>query len=468
MKKLIFLIMIIFSIIILGIIVSYRLLNNDTIIIKDYFGNNITNYETNTNAFIIESKEKVFVNGEEYNKNNGIYKPGTYEIKTNSKTITVNIKQIENPNIYNFYLVKETLPALYSALLMSKSNDFTYVWYGRENVLNSDNLINNNIYLSSYVGNSDLLETDVLEEAKNIVKDILQKDENAYFNLFVDDGLSWIEFDLFARYGLDDNRYHVNYISIGTGSYVFKFPYQIATSNSKYEKYQTEFNNLLEKFRSNQNPDIVRHDYYLIPAATRDNTSYYLQYPEYIEKNNDEIKEVYNKIKYITNSPTNLYNNLTDTEKQIFLDYVGLDKEKLEEQYFSDKDKPYLIITGSSPIDYGYGEKIFKHMIEQVVDLYQKDYNILYKPHPKAIPNEDYKNYFENLGIDILPGSMPMEAITFVFNDLKLGGFHSSLYMSMEKENVLFIFANNSEELFEPLNILFENEFTDVIYIKPN
>ena len=131
MKKLIFLIMIIFSIIILGIIVSYRLLNNDTIIIKDYFGNNITNYETNTNAFIIESKEKVFVNGEEYNKNNGIYKPGTYEIKTNSKTITVNIKQIENPNIYNFYLVKETLPALYSALLMSKSNDFTYVWYGR-------------------------------------------------------------------------------------------------------------------------------------------------------------------------------------------------------------------------------------------------------------------------------------------------------------------------------------------------
>ena len=338
MKKNLLIIISIILIVILGIIILYNL--DSKIIIKDYFGNRILDYKNNTSAFVIESEEQVFVNGVEYN-NLGIYKPGKYEIKTSSKTINVNINEINDPNIYNFYFAEETLPALYSALLMSKNDEFTYVWYGRENVLNNDNLIKNNIHISEYVGNKDLLKTDVLEEAKGIIKDILQKDQNAYFNLYVDDGSSWIELDLLARYGLSDNRYNINYISIGTGSYVYKFSYQVKTDNSNYEKYELEFNNILEKFRTNQNPEMVRNDYYLIPAATRDNTNYYLQYPEYIEKNNEEVKKAYSKINYITTSPTKLYLDLNEIEKQKFLDYVGLDKEKLEEEYFSD-DKPYL------------------------------------------------------------------------------------------------------------------------------
>ena len=143
------------------------------------------------------------------------------------------------------------------------------------------------------------------------------------------------------------------------------------------------------------------------------------------------------------------------------------DKKTFDQEYFNDNSKPYLIITGAKPIEYSYGIKKFKNMIEQVVTKYGKDYNIVFKPHPAALPDETYTKYFNDLGIKILPGRMPMEVISFTYPNLYYGGFASSLYMSVPENSALFFFAQKSNDLFVPLDTLAGTIFKEASYIQP-
>lgn len=119
-------------------------------------------------------------------------------------------------------------------------------------------------------------------------------------------------------------------------------------------------------------------------------------------------------------------------------------------------------------MDNSLGVDVFKHMIESIANKYQDDYIILYKPHPRALPDDDFIDYFEKLNIDILPGKMPMEAITFVYKDLYLGGFISSLYMSMEPENVLFFFTEDKNTVFEPIKSMLDTVYEKTEIINPS
>ena len=58
-----------------------------------------------------------------------------------------------------------------------------------------------------------------------------------------------------------------------------------------------------------------------------------------------------------------------------------------------------------------------------------------------------------------------MEAILFVYDNIKLGGFASSLYMSANKGDTLFFFAKDKADLVEPLNILYDDLFSSAKFI---
>ena len=106
-------------------------------------------------------------------------------------------------------------------------------------------------------------------------------------------------------------------------------------------------------------------------------------------------------------------------------------------------------------------KKDFENLLNKVNNDYKDEYEILYKPHPSALPDEEATEFLESLGIKILPGTIPMEAIMFIYPNIKLGGFASSLYMSAEKGQTEFFFANNSNELVKPLNILYDSLFSN-------
>lgn len=59
-----------------------------------------------------------------------------------------------------------------------------------------------------------------------------------------------------------------------------------------------------------------------------------------------------------------------------------------------------------------------------------------------------------------------MEAISFIYPELKLGGYASSLYMSVDKGKTLFFFAKDKNDLVEPLNKLYDSLFSDAEFMK--
>lgn len=137
----------------------------------------------------------------------------------------------------------------------------------------------------------------------------------------------------------------------------------------------------------------------------------------------------------------------------------------MENEYFNAENGKYLIITGTRPFFGNGSEEGFKNTIREICNKYQNEYEILYKPHPSALPDENQEKILEENNIKILPGKIPMEAISFIYPELKLGGYASSLYMSVDKGKTLFFFAKDKNDLVEPLNKLYDSLFSDAEFM---
>ena len=437
--------------------------------IVDYQGNVIHNYNSNKLPFKIKSGEDIAVNDESYNPKTGFYKVGNYELKIEGSSYKVSINNIERNNEYDIYLTLATLPSLYGALSFANSTNESFIWFGTSDTFDEDYLSSlDYVTLSNNNGNKDSIYNSLPKEIKNYIIGVLDKDDDAYFNLYLDEQISYLEYNVLSELGIDDNRYHVNYLTDGTMSYEIEYPYDKENSYKFYMEVSDSYYDILHKIRSNLISRNVVDEAYFIPSLARDNVTYYLQFPSFFTSKDKKMKSIYESVNYNSVSPQERYEKLNDKEKSIFRNVIGFDKSEFDKLYFNDNSKPYLIVTGLVPIDGNLGIKTFKNMIEYVVDEYGKKYNILYKPHPRALPDEDLISYFLSLNIGILPGKMPMEAITFVYTDLKLGGFTSSLYMSMEPDNVLFFFVENKKDIFEPIKSMLDSTYKNTELIKPS
>ena len=493
-SKRIILIIIIIILIIDIVAIIYLTINNKPLYeIKNYFGEKITSYETNKMAFVIEKQSnnvEIKVNGQEYKENQGFYKEGTYEIETTlngkTKTETIKINPIEKQNEYNIFLVKETLPILLSSFDMVKYKDVpSYIYYDRDDTLNIDNIkaMFTNVTVSEYTGKADILNNqfskNIVPEVKEFVKNILAKDENAYFNVYVTAEYYWMGLIAVEGLGLSDDRVHTTMYSCGTNDYA---NCHIEEQKNVYENYIKEkeyFNNLIDKVKSNLYNEDESFNYLstgrgenleIYPAllnALRKNVKYYLQYPELLQIENSQIKSDLDNANIEKIVLRDEFNNLTEYQKQDLYKCIGIDKSEFDEKYFNESRKDYLIITGTKPFYAGFSQEEFENIIEQIVSKYGDEYKVLYKPHPMALPDENAEKYLDSMNIEVLPGRMPIEAITFVYDNIKLGGFASSLYMNIDGGNTLFFISRSKEDLVAPLNTLYDDLFSNAEFIQP-
>lgn len=219
------LIKVILTIILLAIILGLVLIINKNINkvdtfslcnIKTYDGKDITNYQNNKRAFIIEDYDNetiVKVNGKKYEAGVGLYNPGAYnvEVKKGNKTerskIIINKIDENKTNNYNIYIPAETLPTLFSSFDMIKQKDEkSYIWFEREGTLDTESLkeILPNATISEYIGKDDATEffSKVRNEVKSFVNEILNTDENAHFTVYVTAECYWLEIATLEELGL--------------------------------------------------------------------------------------------------------------------------------------------------------------------------------------------------------------------------------------------------------------------------
>lgn len=434
--------------------------------ISDYYGKEIHNYDSNIFPFEIETSSEIFVNGEDYDHQR-IYEYGTYVLKNGDKEVKIQIREVESSHDYDLYLTAGTLSSLYASLLMAKEENYnhTFVWCGRD-TFDEDYLKKQGVTISSYSEDATHYE-DMLKEVKNYIYEIMKQDEQAHFRMYMNEVDYSFVLSTFYELGLQKDRFDVNIITDGTISYSMDYSYFHKDTYTYYK----EFYMLLEEgVKKIYQGDTVGSAYsnkeYIIPYLVQSGATYYLQYPTYFSSLDKKVNQELSKIRYNDVSLRSLYTELNSTQKEKFFSIISFDKDVMDEEYFGDAAKPYLIITGNTPMDYGFGTTKFKDTIAYVVREYGDSYHILFKPHPRAIPDDDYMAFFEELSIKVLPGQMPMEAISFVY-DVKLGGFPSSLYMSSDAANVLFFFAKDKNDMFEPLPRMIDDTFKNVEIINP-
>lgn len=443
--------------------------------IVNYSGGTIHNYESNKLPFKIETDENIKVN-EEFYDGAGFYALGSYKLEIADKIYEVNINNITKDKEYNFYLTSYTLPTLYAALDFVKKDDYKYIWYYRMNTIYDESLLKlDNIELSGFRGSIINLNNNLmLLNAK--ITNILRKDPDAFFNFYFSDAMHWAEYIIAMGIGLDDHRYNVYYYSDGTASYVYNQKYD-KEEFSDFEKDITEYETFIDNIRKNKitNTDLKsninidetfrNYNEYFYPSLLRDNVYYYLMYPKYLGIENSDVSAILDDVNYITKTPQDMYQSLTEEEKQKFLSVINFEKESFDKEYNLDNTNKKIVITGTNPIDNKKGYNNFETLIKYVNEKYGEEYQIYFKPHPAHFPEGEYLKLLEDNKITILPGKLPMEAITFIYSDLYLGGYNSSLYLSANPDKVLFFFAKDKDDIYEPLNILSEKEYTSLEFI---
>lgn len=489
-KKYIFIILGIIIIAVLAslIIEKSKRVEKFTIIdLIDSFGEQISSYDENKMSFTIERKkdtQKITVNGEEYTEKEMFYKPGNYLIEVrdgkNKEKAVVKINEItrNEENEYSIYVTTETLQTLFANLnMVDNLQKNGFMWTQRNKTVNIDNIKNAmpNIQISQY--NGEIEEKDfigkLLPEIQEYIKKVLQKDNNAYFHLYIEEQRFYLELELFGKIGLDDSRYDVTMYTTGTLGYLRNYEITESDKYTRFIKEKEDYYEIVENIKNNtliynEHPGSYlvdktskiyatsyNYDYMLI-STLRKNIKFALQYPEMIEFKDEKIEQEMKKANIIKIVAQEEYDKLEKEEREAFFKNVSLNKEELDEKYFTNQDKKYLIITGTVPFYGTMKQADFERIINEICEQYQEEFIILYKPHPREIPNKEQEEFLNRLNIKVLPGQIPMEAILFVYPNVKIGGFASSLYMSADKEKTEFFFAKNKKDLVNPLDDLYD------------
>ncbi len=410
---------------------------------------------------------------------------GDYEIKYSVKDNAGNEKIVNRPvkvrNIYNMYCVNATLPVLYCALDMVTNNYKSILTFTRKDTINMEAL-DSKRFIYAENGAEDIN----LSFAKGMAVGIAKEDEHSYFRLFLNDAFNQIEIFTFIQHNIPQERYEVKLVSDGSWTYNTAFPYREENAYNVWEANSRIYNGVMEKakagefnredngrFNINFEGTVVGSHYYsdaqlsqmAIMAAQRPNTELWCAYPETLDSADSRVQAEIDKAHMPKMEPDVMYEALSNEQKNEFLKIVNFDKDEFDKNYF-DKDGDYLIVTGTNPFSGSFTDEAFADILNRIGNEYS-DYNILYKPHPSAVtPPSDFVKVNEWLienNVKILPGRLPMEVISWVYSDVAMGGFDSSLFMSVPQGNTKFFIAESADSL----SVLTKQLYNDGVFGTP-
>ncbi len=392
-----------------------------------------------------------------------------YYISDGKGNHTVAFRLVKVRNIYNCYWVNATIPVLYCALDMVSNDYKSMLVFTRADTLNIDELDE-----GRFIYKANGADVNELDASKKYMAHIASTDKWSYFRAFICDAFNQIELFSFVQNGIPTSRYEVKLVSDGSWTYTKAFPYRDAGSYDKWKEnkriydgiYNQALKNEFEYVNTISNTKMYRltfdgvevgSHYYndvqlsqmTIMAAQRDNVEMWCGYPETLTSADPKVQAEIDKAHMPKMSPDVMYADFSEEQKEKFLKICNLVKDTFDTEYFN-QEGDYLIITGTNPFAGSFTDAEFADILQRIVDDYS-GYNILYKPHPSALAPTDNmpmtKGVLEANNIKIMPGRLPMEVITWVYPNVRLGGFDSSLFMAIPQGNTEFFIANGPTSL---------------------
>lgn len=332
-------------------------------------------------------------------------------------------------NIYNIYLTFGTIPSLYSeiSILLDKIPSCLFVRSSGDFNFNYLEKLDYVLNYYKFIGGDQEYLNEGYKEVKNSLVEIKKKNENAKFNIYIDD--SRVQFYIkpfIEAKALNDIN---NIIILSEGNITAQMFYQI--NDGYFEETAAKWNKLIKNYNDN---DLSIIDNYSFWLSTKKNVKYLLPY--YNKFNCNIIsKEKFNKMNLGDFTIEKKFNKLSKADKKILYNY------KLD--VFDLKQKN-LIIIGS----YDLGSKdltyiLYKNLIDQILYDYS-DYKIFYKPHPifPVFSNKKLEEYLKSRKIEIIAENVPLEMILWQYDNIVIGGFSSSINSLIELNRTKFIFGS--------------------------
>lgn len=361
-----------------------------------------------------------------------------------------------------FYITLGTMPTLYAGLFMLAYDKPSYMYYSRTGTFNPEKF-------PAYVTSAPYyIETDldkVRDYMKAKIMEINRDNPTAVFGLMVDDLRARLGYDWFVGQGIDSSRVKVTLLSDGTGTYneFYKDFGNSATAETNWNQYVAEIEKLdwnhsgkYPVSRSEEDYNSFGWAYYM---STLPNYRLLLQDQSLLETDSQFIKDQLPKMDMLSITPYELLDGLATSSRYRFFEMANFNYDEFA-ALFDASPKPNLIIIGTS------GEDVKqKEYTQKIYDQYSSTHNIFFKPHPADLSSIDYETLFP--GLTLLPGRMPFEIFVWSLLDKidVIGGFQSTVFLTVPVDKVGFIFAPNAQSLPRPLNLLFANA-TNVEWIQ--
>lgn len=277
----------------------------------------------------------------------------------------------------------------------------------------------------------------------------------------MDDLRCGIGYDWFVAQGIDSTRVKVSMLSDGTGTYNNFYNYfgDPATAEQNWENYAAQVEALdwqhggrFPETRMPDGFDFYEWPYYL---ATRPNYRLVLQDDDLLEATSPFMTERLQQMRTESKQPYELLASLPAEARQRFFRMAGFDYDAFA-ALFDASPKKNLVIIGTSHTS-EESEAQQAAYVERIIGDYGTAYDIFFKPHPADSSSSNYEERFE--GLTLLPGQMPFEIFVWSLLDKVdlIGGYSSTVFLTVPVEKTGFIFAANAESLPRPLNVLFRN-----------
>ena len=298
-------------------------------------------------------------------------------------------------------------------------------------------------------------------EMKRRVLEINKADPTAVFSLYVDDLRCRLGYDWFVAQGIDSARVKVSLLSDGTATYNNFYNYfgDPATAQQNWETYAAEVEALdwnhggrYPETRAEFELESWTWPYYL---ATRPGYRLVMQNGALLESSCPFITDKLREMQIEDIQPYEMLSALPESARRQFYDMAGFDYDKFA-ALFDASPKGNLIIIGTSHQN-AASEQQQRDYVARIVGQYGAAYDIFFKPHPADTSSASYETDFP--GLTLLPGQMPFEIFVWSLMDHvdMIGGYPSTVFLTVPVDKVRFIFAPDAESLVRPLNLLFRD-----------
>ncbi len=364
---------------------------------------------------------------------------------------------------YAFCITYGTMPTLYAGLHLVENEIPTYVYFDRIGTFNTE-AYPKYANICPYMGGDSEDQANMRIWMKETIKSINGKNPDAIFHLYADDLRSGpMSYDLFASQGIDMSRVKVHMLSDGTGTYNEFYNNFKSTNNTNQKTGEEYWKQLVSEINdldwnngegnyveTRLNPEFEGHWHWLYPLATQENYELVLHDGSLLETDDPYIKERLKEMHFVNKNVVEMFQELTPEKQEVFLKMVPYDK-KVYDDLMDASPKPNLIINGTS--NQPENQRIY---VEEIYNRYKNDYDIFFEPHPADNSYLDYEQAFPGLK------NIPKMAFEFVLMFIEpkinaIGGFPSTIYLTVPVEKVRFMFATGPESMPRPLNIVFGN-----------